>query len=317
LPRAITDFGAEVSFAHASARLREHYGIDVPASGIRACTLSHAQQAIAATVTGSSHEPVATLLTEIDGSHVPLVETVPPAESAPTERGPQKRLFWKEARLAASVPLGSRPPVDGATLGATVAAGWVWQATARRAGLTPDTEVHGLGDGADWIAAPFDQHFGGQGRYLIDFYHVCEYRGAAAPRCAPAAPEGWRQQQAARLKANPSDAVLAELARHLEAEPAARTAARADEPAPPPVRDCHRYLSHRREHLDDAGALAKGWPIGSGLIEGGHRHVVQARLKKPGAWWRERNARGMIALRVLRANGDWERYWQAPHHQNN
>jgi len=44
---------------------------------------------------------------------------------------------------------------------------------------------------------------------------------------------------------------------------------------------------------------------------------VQGRLKRPGAWWKESNARQMIALRVLQANGDWERYWQLVPHLNN
>jgi hypothetical protein len=40
------------------------------------------------------------------------------------------------------------------------------------------------------------------------------------------------------------------------------------------------------------------------LIESGHRHVVQARLKKAGAWWYAEHAQIMLALRVVRANGD-------------
>ena len=77
------------------------------------------------------------------------------------------------------------------------------------------------------------------------------------------------------------------------------------------VRDCERYLRAWREQLDYAGALAAGLPIGSGLIESGHRHMVQARLKKSGAWWYERRARSMLASRVVRDNGDWNHYWKS------
>ena len=84
------------------------------------------------------------------------------------------------------------------------------------------------------------------------------------------------------------------------------------------MRDCERYMRARREQLDYAGTLAAGLPIGLGLIESGHRHVVPARLKKSGAWWKEGNARDMVGLRVLRANGDWESYWHvSPHSLNN
>ena len=48
--------------------------------------------------------------------------------------------------------------------------------------------------------------------------------------------------------------------------------------------------------------------IGSGEVEGGHRHVLQKRLKIAGAWWLERNAERMLQLRTVRANGDWDKY---------
>jgi hypothetical protein len=52
-----------------------------------------------------------------------------------------------------------------------------------------------------------------------------------------------------------------------------------------PVRRGHRYLSNRIGSLDYPRALKLGLPIGSGMIESGHRHVLQARLKKAGAAW--------------------------------
>jgi hypothetical protein len=319
LERAITDFGAEGSFAQVNARLREHYSIEVAPSSARARTLAHAQQMIETAAPAVPAATAAVLLAEIDGSLIPLLDNEPPPTTTATamDRRKHKRLYWKEARLSAAAPLGSRSPVYGATLGSTLEAGLVWEAVARRAGLNASSRVHGVGDGADWIAEQFDQHFGGQGCYLVDFYHVSEYLAAAAPTCAAADPAAWRQCQAQRLKTNQLEAVLTELAVHIEPEPLVRRARRQDEPSESPVRDCHRYLSNRRHHLDYAGALAVGWPIGSGLIEGGHRHVLQARLKRPGAWWKTDNARDMIALRVLRVNGDWDAYWQSRYHHNN
>jgi hypothetical protein len=44
-------------------------------------------------------------------------------------------------------------------------------------------------------------------------------------------------------------------------------------------------------------------------IESAHRYVIQIRLKIAGAWWKIENAEKMLALRVTRANGDWEKYW--------
>src|SRR5947208_3999285 len=57
-----------------------------------------------------------------------------------------------------------------------------------------------------------------------------------------------------------------------------------------PVRNGHRYLVNRIDCLDYPRALRLELPIGSGLIESGHRHVLQARLKKGGAAWLVENA---------------------------
>ena len=52
-------------------------------------------------------------------------------------------------------------------------------------------------------------------------------------------------------------------------------------------------------------------PIGSGKIESAHRYVIQQRIKIPGAWWTIENADKMLALRVTRANDNWENYWDS------
>ena len=76
-----------------------------------------------------------------------------------------------------------------------------------------------------------------------------------------------------------------------------------------PVRACVRYSSNRPHHLDYKGAPEKGLPIASGEIESAHRYVIQQRLKLPGAWWKADNVEPMLALRVVRANEDWDKYW--------
>ena len=51
------------------------------------------------------------------------------------------------------------------------------------------------------------------------------------------------------------------------------------------MRQGHRCLKDRLDCLDYPQALQLGLPIGSGLIESGHRQVLQARLKKAGTAW--------------------------------
>ena len=82
---------------------------------------------------------------------------------------------------------------------------------------------------------------------------------------------------------------------------------RADSEAP--VRVCYRYLLNRPEQLNYQDAIKRDLPIGSGEIESAHRYVVQQRLKRPGAWWQAHTAERMLALRVHRANRQWQHYW--------
>lgn len=294
LQRALVDFGAEESFARAAVRVREHYGLDVAAEQVRQQTLTHGAQ-ISALKSTPPKRAVPTLVTQLDGSMIPIV--VPPTAGADRRRG--KQLLWREARLCLARPQDSVTPYYGATLGSVALSGALWRDTAHAAGLGPRTHVHGIGDGAEWILTQFQEQFGAQGDYLVDFYHVSEYLAAAATVIKPKDPQTWRRRQQGRLLENKVTAVLRALAAHLEP---------ADSPHAP-VRAAHRYLDQRRAHLDYAGARRQGLDIGSGEIESGHRHVVQQRLKLAGSWWKEPNAEAMLGLRVARANHLWQRYW--------
>ena len=295
LQRVLTDFGADDSFGAAAAKVLEHYAIEVPVSAVRKHTLVHGR-AIAATTDKPLHKPAGQITTGMDGSMIPIME---PGSGVDQRKG--KKLFWREARLCCARAVGREQACYGVTLGSTEVAGWVWHQTAKMAGLTRETDVHGVGDGAPWIGEQFENHFGDQGTYLIDFYHVSEYLAAAALKVArPGKERQWLHCQQGRLLQNKASKVLRALEPHLEAEGTSEEA---------PVQAAFRYLFERRPYLDYKGARAKGLPIGSGEVESGHRHVVQQRLKLSGCWWKETNAQSMLNLRAARANKLWEDYW--------
>lgn len=311
LARAAADFGSERSFARAAEQLREHYGVRLSPTSLREATLRQAR-AIAARAAGAG--PVRTLpargrtkvvVAEADGTMLPIVTPQATLESPDKRRG--RKVCWQEARLAAARAQGSTRTLFGATLeGGVEETGVRWGQAARAAGWGLDSRIHAVGDGAPWLAEQVKAQFGKQGGYLLDFFHVSEYLAAAGlhPGDPPAA-KAWLAAQQQALKASRSVAVLACLA--AGSEPAQVP----DEAAP--VRCAHRYLSNRPEQLDYAGALAADLPIGSGLIEAGHRHVLHARLKVSGAWWLPGNAEAMIQARVARANGQWAASWQTSH----
>lgn len=157
-------------------------------------------------------------------------------------------------------------------MGTTDEAGEQLVASAIRAGLGLATYVHGVGDGAAWIAAQIDQRFRDPGRYLLDFYHLCEYLADASSSCAPEDSYGWLEQQKRRLKRNHVAAVLKALHPYLEPSSVLDKTA--------PVRAAYRYIHNQLQQLDYKGALAAELPIGSGEIESAHRYVIQQRLKR-------------------------------------
>lgn len=293
LKRAMTDFGAEESFQRASARLKEHYGIEVNSEAIRVQTFYHGK-AIGAIVPGIGRA-AKELVTQMDGSLIPVVQ---PANSG--DRRKNKVLAWREVRVCCARAVGKDNAVYGATLGTLENCSLLWEQTARHAGLHPKTYVHGVGDGAPWILEKFKENFEQQGRYLLDFYHVSEYLAGAAPVIAGQKKAlSWVRRQQARLLNNQLSKVLRSLSTHLESENQTET----------PVRDAYRYIDQRRANLDYQGARARKLPIGSGEIESAHRHLIQKRLKLSGSWWKETNAQALITLRTARANQCWEAYW--------
>jgi len=293
LQRVLTDFGAEVSFGRAAARVKEHYGLSVSASAVRRHTLRHGQ-AIATLSEARPKTPAQTLITQMDGSLIPVMQ---PGCGEDARKG--RRLFWREVRLCSARVTGQTTALYGATLGSVATAAWLWRATAQAAGLGEGTHVHGVGDGAPWIVDQFTENFGPQGTYLLDFYHVSAYLAAAAAVIKPQHPKRWLRRQQGRLLENKVAGVLRALRPHQE-DPSATDQ---------PVRAAYQYLQARRTQLDYAAARARQLPIGSGEIESGHRHIIQQRLKLAGGWWKETHAQTMLNLRVARANHLWHTYW--------
>jgi hypothetical protein len=72
---------------------------------------------------------------------------------------------------------------------------------------------------------------------------------------------------------------------------------------------CARYLHAKAPYLDYPKALANGWPVATGIIEGACRFLVKDRLGLSGARWRLAGAEAVLKLRALRKNNDWDRYW--------
>jgi hypothetical protein len=72
---------------------------------------------------------------------------------------------------------------------------------------------------------------------------------------------------------------------------------------------CAAYLDAKASYLDYPAALANGWPIATGIIEGACRHIIKDRFDITGARWGLGGAEAILKLRALHANGDFGQYW--------
>jgi len=296
----VTDFGADVSFEDAAKKMKEHYGIEIPACMIRKITKSTAEE-IAAWEPKGRIKNTGLLIAEMDGGMVPIVEIGEKTEGVDLRK--TRKVCWKEAKLCFARPHGEITRVYAAVIGSPEDAGKKLYECAEKAGFGEGTYIHGLGDGAQWLVDQFENQFGSQAHFLIDFFHLCEYLAEASPWCNVLDQKGWLEEKKRMMKAEGGfEKVFNELKEKLEQLD--------DISEDNGLAKCVRYIGKRRKYMDYAQARAKDLPIGSGEIESSHRHVVQKRLKIAGAWWKTENANVMLQLRTARANGYWGEYWQ-------
>jgi hypothetical protein len=140
---------------------------------------------------------------------------------------------------------------------------------------------------------------------VVDFIHVLEHLWKAAwTFFYPGDPdaETWVATQAVKLLNGKTGNVAAGIRRQATRggySAAERTGA--DEAA--------SYLTSKKPYLGYDRALAAGWPIATGIIEGACRHLVKDRMDLTGARWGLSGAEAILTLRALLTNDDFDTYW--------
>lgn len=207
---------------------------------------------------------------------------------------------WEEREL----PAPSDRAVVAAIEAAEVFTGRV-RAEADRLGVTTAADVTVLADGAEWIwnlgAAVFPQASG-----VLDAYHALEHVSAAVKAVwgtdTPAAAERFATGRLALLGEGKAGIErwlgdrFAELPAGATGEPLIALAA---------------YLAPHPAHLGYADRLATGRSIGSGLVEGTIKQVVNRRLKQTGAKWKVAHVGPLAELAALVDTTDWNALWAA------
>ena len=140
---------------------------------------------------------------------------------------------------------------------------------------------------------------------LIDFIHVLEYAWKAAwTFFEPGDPDAadWVAGRATAILDGKAAQVAAGIRRRA-------TTYGYSEHERKGADTCAAYLDAKAPYLDYATALANGWPIATGIIEGACRHIIKDRFDITGARWGLAGAEAILKLRALHANGDFDEYW--------
>jgi len=343
LDRAISDFGAHTSHQDAARRVEEHYGIDIGRTTVRSRTMSvakSAQEYVKQRLSEASEHyddpvserPIADcLFAEADGCLIRCGEIMSAAEAriqcvsddnqheleriAEYDDDATVRLQnFREVRTGQVSKPGEVEPTY-----VSMRASWnevmeqLFGAACEK-GLGFDTTVVFAGDGGNGIKEAAEVWFADL-KYILDRFHLkghVKETGEVIEEFRDERPLGeWTDDTMHRIDDGQVGKVLAEFQDLLT-----------DIPPPPPDEDrpdekipairlqrLIKFLTKFYYSVSYGAFAANDWPMGSGRAESSHRSVVQARLKLPGACWKEENLTPMVNLRVVLKNRWWDDFW--------
>lgn len=307
--RALTDFGAEESFAQAALRFHEHYGWELGPSTL--CRVveevgAEAERYVTARLAAARQDytlPLAQrrgveeLLVELDGCEIRTVLCRSERDELTGALKRQRKTEWKEVRVGLAgrlesaarsyvARLTSYPEICGDLCSAAI-----------MEGLSPRTLVIAVADGGQGLMEELQVHFP-KLQFILDKPHLSShlYETAEALGLSERKRASWVEDLLQRISRGKVQSVIAALLR--KRTPCQR------------LRRVIGYLERFQEAVFYDEYLGKGYPIGSGEVESAHRYIPQKRLKIPGASWLPATVNKMLALRVIRANGWWADFWK-------
>ena len=169
----------------------------------------------------------------------------------------------------------------------------------------PDLKVATLSDGAPELwqrLATIDEESLGVDRVyrFLDFWHVIEKLAAAARvidmTSTDAAVKRWKLLLLNRR--NAVDTILQEL------RSSGKETVRVGEQCP--VQEAITYLENHRERMRYTEARRNGLPIGNGAVEATCKSLVETRMKRAGARWKQDTGEHIIELRALALSDRWD-----------
>lgn len=237
------------------------------------------------------------------------------------QKDPQTKSHWHEDKV---LSISSFLPGNGkdrepeawvntyvATMHKAPEFGLLARIEAERRGIRQAHQVLVLGDAASFIDTIGENHFACHVR-IVDYYHAAEHLAACVKALCP--DEGPRYKRLwERWRTHLWEGRIPQIVRWLQRQCRRLGAVRETDPQEHPRRIMAEnlgYFSRHGHQMNYPQYRAKGWPIGSGLIESTVKQFNK-RVKGTEQFWNEPGAESILALRALWLSQDdrWDHYW--------
>lgn len=155
-----------------------------------------------------------------------------------------------------------------------------------------------IADGGDWLDTMRKTHFR-KATAIVDYYHVTEYISPIATSFYGEGTEKsleWSKEKRRVLKEGGHKKILSDFK---------KMKPKTDQQKQK-LHEGKSYFTNQGYKMNYPEYQAKGFHIGSGVIEGGCKHVVENRFKRAGMRWSRQGAERMMCLRALYLNDQWD-----------
>ena len=308
--RALSDFGIEESFAKAANRFKDHYHYKIGPSAVARITKRTAQQAedfieekLSKSDSVQGQKAMDKMLVELDGCEIRTAQMIHikgETRTTPVYNNPKKtkKIKWRDVRLGFVRPLDSEFKIFAGKMGSYKSVVDQMYSAAVLAGMSPKTDIVGVADGGIGLSEELKRQFTTM-QFILDKSHFRDHLYETAEDLGIKKEDrpAWVNPRLKATSDGKIDEVLKELENDNKKTPNQRRSALIN------------YIKRFYDALDYSKFKSMGYPIGSGEIESAHKSIPQKRLKIPGASWNSKSINPMLSLRILRANGWWDEFW--------
>ena len=209
---------------------------------------------------------------------------------------------WKEAKVGACYQVDQESKAQEiryvATLGDRKELGEKLYALAGSPFLEETQGTAFISDGAEWLSELQQCHFP-LATPIVDFYHASEYIWKTAKGFygeGTLKSTAWADEKIKLLRKGKQKKLRRSLS-HLRPN---------NQDQREILTTTCRYFRNHGHKMDYPKYESLGYHIGSGVIEGACKNVIQSRMKRSGMRWSRPGAENLLKLRVTYLNDDWK-----------